>query len=111
MDESTLTPKQVVEDSQKEFYVLQLYITGTTPNSQRAVINIKKICEQYLQERYTLEVIDLYQQSTLAEGERIIAIPTLIKKKPDPVRYIIGDLSDTINVLEGLGLKVIHNKK
>ncbi len=108
MDESTLTQKQVVEDSQKEFYVLQLYITGTTPNSQRAVINIKKICEQYLQERYTLEVIDLYQQLELAAGERIIAIPTLIKKKPYPVRYIIGDLSNTNNVLEGLGLKVIQ---
>lgn len=72
MDESTLTQKQVVEDSQKEFYVLQLYITGTTPNSQRAVINIKKICEQYLQERYTLEVIDLYQQLELADRKSVV---------------------------------------
>jgi len=104
MDDSTLASKQVAEDSQKEFYVLQLYVTGATPNSQRAIINIKKICEEYLPGNYSLEVIDLYQQPKLAAGEHIIAIPTLIKKKPLPIRYIIGDMSKTDYVLQGLGL-------
>lgn len=85
-------------------YVLHLYITGATPNSIRALINIKQICEEHLKGRYHLEVIDVYQQKELAEKEQLIALPLLIKKQPLPVKRIIGDLSDTPKVLKGLGL-------
>jgi circadian clock protein KaiB len=88
-----------------EKYVLQLYITGATPSSIRAIRNIKKICEEYLHDRYELEVIDLYQHKTLAQDEQIVAAPTLIKKLPAPLRKLIGDLSDTEKVLMGLNLK------
>ena len=86
-------------------YVLKLYVTGNTPASARAVANIKQLCEEHLQGRYELEVIDLYQQPTLAKGEQIIAAPTLIKKLPLPLRRIIGDMSDVERVLVGLDLK------
>lgn len=86
-------------------YVLRLYVAGATPASTRAVANIRNICEEHLQGRYQLEVIDLYQQPVLARGEQIIAAPTLIKKLPLPLRRIIGDLSDAQRVLVGLDLK------
>ena len=86
-------------------YVLRLYVTGLTPRSTRALSNIKAICEEHLQGRYDLQVIDIYQQQVLAEGEQIIAVPTLIKKLPEPLRRIIGDLSDRERVLIGLDLK------
>jgi circadian clock protein KaiB len=85
--------------------MLRLYITGMTPNSMRAVENIKNICEQHLKGRYELEVIDVFQQPTLAEGEQIIAIPTLIKQLPHPLRRLIGDMSNTEKVLLGLDLR------
>ena len=88
-----------------EKYMLRLYITGMTPNSKRAVENIKNICEQHLQGRYELEIIDVFQQPTLAEGEQIIAIPTLIKQLPHPLRRLIGDMSNTEKVLLGLDLR------
>jgi circadian clock protein KaiB len=88
-----------------ERYVLRLYIAGTTPKSTRAVMNIKEICERSLQDRYDLEVIDIYQQPVLARGEQIIAAPTLIKKLPLPLRRFIGDMSDTERILVGLDLK------
>ena len=86
-------------------YVLRLYITGMTPRSTQAVTNIRKICEEHLQGRYNLEVIDIYQQPTLAEGEQIIAAPTLIKKLPLPLRRFIGDMSNTDRILLGLDLR------
>jgi len=86
-------------------YELRLYVTGMTPRSTRAIANIKEICEEYLNGRYVLQVIDLYQQPVLAEGESIIAVPTLIKKLPPPLRRITGDLSDREQVLIGLDLK------
>lgn len=86
-------------------YVLRLYITGSTPRSSRAILNIREICEQHLKGRYTLEVIDIYQQPTLAEGEQIIAAPTLIKKLPLPLRRFIGDMSNTDRILVGLDLR------
>ena len=86
-------------------YLLRLYVAGTTPHSMAAITNIKKICEENLDGRYVLEVIDLYQQPQLAAGHQIIAIPTLIKELPVPLRRIIGDLSDTEKVLVGLDLK------
>jgi circadian clock protein KaiB len=86
-------------------YVLRLYVTGSSPASGRAIANIKEICEQYLQGRYVLDVVDLYQQPTLAKGEQIIAAPTLIKKLPLPLRRIIGDMSNFEHVLIGLDLR------
>jgi circadian clock protein KaiB len=86
-------------------YVLKLYITGMTPRATRAVANIRTICEQHLPGRYELEVVDISQQPTLAEGEQIIAAPTLIKKLPLPLRRFIGDLSQTDRILLGLDLR------
>lgn len=85
-------------------YVLRLYVTGSTPRSQRAIKNIKKICEEHLQGRYELEVIDVYQQPGLALEENIIAAPTLVKKLPAPLKKFIGDLSDMEKVLIGLNI-------
>lgn len=85
-------------------YVLRLFITGATPNSLRAVANIKQICEEHLKGKYSLEIIDVYQQHVMAEREQLIALPLLIKKQPLPERRFIGDLSDTQKVLKGLGL-------
>ena len=92
-------------ESHAEGYVLRLYVTGMTPRSIRAVENVRAICEEHLQGRYDLEVIDIYQQPTLAEGEQIIATPTLIKKLPLPLRKVIGDMSSTERVLLGLDLQ------
>jgi circadian clock protein KaiB len=85
-------------------YILQLFVTGILPNSARAIININAICEKYLTGRYELEVIDIYQQPSLAISEDIIAIPVLIKKFPLPEERMIGDLSDVEKVLIGLNL-------
>jgi circadian clock protein KaiB len=86
-------------------YLLRLYVTGVTPRSTRAIANIRRICEEHLQGQYELEVIDIYQQITLARDEQIIAAPTLIKKLPLPLRRIVGDLSDKDRVLVGLDLR------
>ena len=91
--------------------VLCLYVAGMTPRSTRAVANIKEICEEQLKGRYNLKIIDLYQQPELAKGDQIIAVPTLIKKLPPPLRRIIGDLSDRERVLIGLDLKPQPYKK
>ncbi len=91
--------------SATEHYVLRLYVTGMTPRSTRAVENVRLICEEHLQGRYDLEVIDIYQQPILAKGEQILAAPTLIKKLPLPLRRVIGDLSNTERVLLGLDLR------
>jgi len=91
----------------KDKYILRLYISGTTSRSISAVINLKKICEEYLHGRYELEVIDMYQMPRLAKDEQIIATPTLIKKLPLPMRRIIGDMSNKEKVLIGLDLKKV----
>jgi circadian clock protein KaiB len=85
-------------------YVLQLYITGASPNSTRAVSNIKNICEQHLKGRYTLEIIDVYQQADMAQAKQILALPLLIKLAPSPQKRLIGNMSDTGKVLKGLEL-------
>jgi len=92
-------------DEKQQKYVLKLYISGTTSKSVRAIQNIRKICEEYLSGRYSLEVIDIYQQPALVKGEQIIAVPTLIKKLPSPLRTFIGDLSSTEKILFGLDLR------
>jgi circadian clock protein KaiB len=86
-------------------YVLRLYVTGTTPNSRRAIDNIRKLCEEYLQGRYELEIIDIYQQPELAKDGQIVAAPTLIKKLPLPLRRFIGDMSRKEKILLGLDLQ------
>lgn len=93
---------KAAEADNGEKYILRLFITGILPNSARAIVNIKAICEQYLKGRFELEIIDIYQQPSLALSEEIIAIPVLIRKFPLPEERIIGDLSDTEKVLKGL---------
>ena len=85
-------------------YLFRLFITGASPNSARAVANIRQICESYLKDNYVLEIVDVYQQKEIAEKEQLIALPLLIKKQPLPVRRLIGDLSDTRKVLSELGI-------
>jgi circadian clock protein KaiB len=85
-------------------YVLRLYVSGMTPRSARAVKNLQEICDEYLEGRYDLEVVDIYQQPVLTKGEQIIAAPTLLKKLPLPMRRIIGDMSNKERVLLGLDL-------
>ncbi len=85
-------------------YVLRLYVAGKTPRSARAILNIRRICDEHLAGRYELEVVDIYQQPTLAAGEQIIAAPTLVRKRPLPLRRFIGDLSATERILVGLDL-------
>ena len=94
----------------KDRYILRLYVTGATSRSATAITNLKKICEEYLEGRYELEVIDLYQKPSLAKGDQIIAAPTLIKKLPLPFRRIIGDMSDKDKVLLGLDLREVKEK-
>jgi circadian clock protein KaiB len=86
--------------------VLRLFITGATPNSIRAITNIKQICEDHFKGRYSLEVIDVYKEEIIAEREQLIALPLLIKQKPLPERRLIGDLSDTKKVLNALGILI-----
>ena len=86
-------------------YDLRLYVTGMTTRSIEAVAAIKAICEEHLQGRYELQVIDIYQHPELAKDEQIIAAPTLVKKLPAPLRHLIGNLSDTERVLVGLDLR------
>lgn len=100
-DESTKGNAELAD----EYYVLRLYVAGQTPKSLQAIKNIKRICTEHLSERYNLEVIDLYQQPQLAEGDQIVAVPTLIKKLPEPLSRLIGDLSNIEKVLVGLDLK------
>jgi circadian clock protein KaiB len=85
-------------------YVLHLYITGATPNSTQAVRNLKDICERYLAGRYELQIVDIYQQPEMAQEARIVAAPTLVKRSPGLMRWLVGDLSDRRRVLALLGL-------
>ncbi len=102
--DSTSVFEALLNEPAQPEYVLQLYVTGTTVRSARAIANVRKICDQHLHGRYRLEVIDLYQQPQLAQAEQIIAAPTLIKQLPVPVRRVLGDMSKTERVLVVLGL-------
>ncbi len=88
-----------------EPYILRLYVAGQTPRCVTAFANLKKICEEHLAGQYRIEVIDLLENPKLAQGDQILAIPTLVRKLPEPVRKIIGDLSNTERVLVGLDLQ------
>lgn len=92
------------EKAQDEKWLLKLYVAGQTPKSLTAFANLKRICEEHLRGNYSIEVIDLLERPELAEGDQIIAIPTLIRNLPEPVRKIIGDLSNTGKVLVGLDI-------
>lgn len=85
-------------------YILRLYIAGNTPQSVRAILKIREICETHLKGRYQLEVIDIHQQPALAKGEQIIAVPTLVRYLPVPLKKMIGDLSKTERILFGLDI-------
>ena len=87
-------------------YELRLYVAGQTPKSVLALANLRLICEHYLHGRYEIEVIDLMQQPQLAHGDQILALPTLVRRLPEPIKKIIGDLSNTERVLVGLDLRV-----
>jgi len=89
----------------KQKFVLRLYVAGINPKSSAAIRNITALCEEHLKGHYELEIIDIYQQPTLAKGEQIIAAPTLIKKLPEPLRRFIGNLADADRVLVGLDLR------
>jgi circadian clock protein KaiB len=84
---------------------LRLYVAGQTPKSLAALSNLKRICGEYMEQRYHLEVIDLLKNPALAQGDQIVAIPTLVRRLPEPLRRIIGDLSNTDRVIVGLDLR------
>jgi circadian clock protein KaiB len=90
---------------QGELWELRLYVAGQTPRSIAAFANLKKICEEHLQGRYNIEVVDLVKHPQLAAGDQILAIPTLVRKLPQPLRKIVGDLRDTERALVGLQLR------
>ena len=86
---------------------LRLYVAGQTPKSLRAFANLKLLCEEYLKGRYQIELIDLRENPQLARGDQIVAVPTLVRKLPLPLRTIIGDLSNTVQLLVGLDLRKV----
>ena len=92
----------------KDYYRLRLYIAGQTPNSIAAIANLKKICEDKLRGKYRIEVVDLLEKPQLAKGDQIIAIPTLVRRLPPPVKKIIGNLSKTESVIVGLDLQPVR---
>lgn len=108
IEDSSLIFEQFVNDSSNVTYLLKLYVSGTSPQSVRAINNIKKICEENIKGRYTLEVIDLYQNPELAKEADLVAAPTLVRKLPPPLRKVIGDMSDTNRVLVALDLRKIE---
>ncbi len=92
-------------DGKVETWELRLYVAGKTAKSVTALANLKRICEAHVPGRYNIEIIDLLKDPTLARGDQILAIPTLVRKLPEPIRKIIGDLSNTERVLVGLDLR------
>ena len=97
-------PRDKLARKKDDMYVLRLYVAGQTPKSMTAFDNLKKICEEYLEGRYQIQVVDLLENPKLASGDQILAIPTLVRRLPSPMRKIIGDLSNTERVLIGLDL-------
>jgi circadian clock protein KaiB len=107
MEDALNTP---IQDMEAETWELRLYVAGQTPKSVMAIANLKSYCEQHLKGRYQLEVIDLLKNPQLAEGDQILAIPTLVRKVPEPIRKIIGDLSNEEKVLVGLDVRPLESK-
>jgi len=94
-----------------EIWRLRLYVAGQTPKSLAAFANLKKICEEHMAGKYQIEVIDLLENPTLAKGDQILAIPTLVRRLPEPVNKILGDLSNTERVLVGLDLQPVTDQR
>lgn len=101
---SSRTAPKATENPAKK-WLLKLYVAGARPKSQTAFANLKRICEQHMPGEYEIEIIDLLERPQLAKGDQILAVPTLVRRLPEPIRKIIGDLSDTERVLVGLDLK------
>jgi circadian clock protein KaiB len=100
-----IRPLPVPEESDSVEWDLRLYIAGRTPKCVAAFTNLQKLCEEHLAGQYRIEVIDLLENAQLAKGDQILAIPTLVRKLPEPIKKIIGDLSNTERVLVGLDLR------
>ena len=100
--------KAVRKNTKSERWRLRLYVAGQTPKSLTAFANLKSLCEEHLADRYTIEVIDLARQPRLAQGDQIVALPTLIRKLPPPIKRIVGDLSNLEQVMVGMDLKPIR---
>lgn len=103
-DSKTQAFEKALAGDQAKRYVLRLYVTGSTPKSVRAIRNLRKLCEEHLQGKYEMEVIDIYQQPELAQNADIVVTPTLVKRLPLPLRKFIGDLSDMEQVLKGMDI-------
>jgi circadian clock protein KaiB len=99
--------KKAETDSKEVFWNLRLYVAGQTPKSITAFANLKKICEEHLAGKYRIEVIDLLKDPRLAKGDQIVAVPTLVRKLPEPLKRIIGDLANTERVLVGLDIRSV----
>ena len=110
-DNSPLSYEDSDFEDSDEKWELRLYVAGQTPKSLAAFANLKRICEQELEGRYKIEVIDLLENPTLARGDQILAIPTLVRQLPPPVKKIIGDLSNTERVLVGLDMRPLPQRK
>ena len=102
---ATPLEQDVPTGTEPEVWQLRLYVAGQTPRSVAAFANLKKLCDEHLPGRYTIEVIDLMKQPQLAAGDQILAIPTLVRKLPEPLRKIVGDLRNTERTLVGLNLR------
>lgn len=100
MDESSIEGSGY----ERDFFVLRLFVSGTSPNTVKAINNLKSICESHLIDRYELEIIDIHQQPELVKNEDVAAVPMLIKNSPLPKRRLVGDMSEKDKVLKGLGL-------
>jgi len=108
MKKSSARKRPPAKSSRRAFYRLRLYIAGQTPNSIAAIANLKRICEDKLRGKYNIEVVDLLKKPQLAKGDQIIAIPTLVRRLPPPVKKIIGNLSKTGSVIVGLDLQPVR---
>jgi circadian clock protein KaiB len=101
---SAKTFSEAADELQNPHYVLRLFVTGMTPRSTRAIRAVRSLCERRLKDHFELEIVDVYQQPQMIQGEQVFATPTLIKYQPLPLRRIIGDMSDTQRLCVGLGL-------
>ena len=108
MKKNSASKRRPAKTTRSEFYMLRLYIAGQTPNSLAAIANLENICEDKLRGKYRIEVVDLVKKPQLAKGDQIIAIPTLVRRLPPPVKKIIGNLSKTASVIVGLDLQPVR---
>jgi circadian clock protein KaiB len=104
---TTVKEKKAKNDTTEEIWNLRLYVAGQTQKSIAAFANLKKICEEHLDGKFSIEVIDLLKNPQLAKGDQIVAIPTLVRKLPEPIKKIIGDLANTERVLVGLDIRAV----